>query len=99
MLLKGRNYDATKHRKQMKKAQGQAGPRLMRPILKWLISTIFVRLYTRGAVDERSSSRATMQSARTNSTIASLYSNSSAFLSCLTVSAWKRLTSAQIACK
>jgi hypothetical protein len=41
-------------------------------MLKWLISTIFVRLYTRGAGDERSSSRATVHSARTNSTIASL---------------------------
>ena len=48
----------------------------MRVMLKWEISTILVREYTRGAPGARSSSRATSDSARTNSTMASLFSRS-----------------------
>jgi hypothetical protein len=49
---------------------------LMRVMLKCAISTILVSEYTRGAPGARSSSRATAHSARTNSTIASLFSRS-----------------------
>ena len=48
----------------------------MRPMLKWEISTILVRLYTRGWLIGCSSSSATSISARTNSTMASLSSRS-----------------------